>query len=140
MLPLGILATSLIFDVAYLSTGQPRFAEIAFWMILAGVVCGIAAAVWDVFEAVSMPSCRRSKTVDLWHGLVNGAVTLLFIASWAVRRPHPAAPGVGAIVLSVVGVATIVLMSWIGDDLAEHLDSRRGRRGGGGLQPRSPRA
>jgi uncharacterized membrane protein len=140
VLPLVVLATSLIFDVAYLTTGRPRFAEIAFWVILIGVVGGIAAAVWDVFESFSIPSCRRSKNVDLWHGLVNAAVTLLFIASWVVRRPNPGAPGRGAIVLSVVGVAAIVLMSWLGDDLAEHLDTRRSRRGGGGLQPRSPRA
>ncbi|HZT38518.1 MAG TPA: DUF2231 domain-containing protein [Bryobacteraceae bacterium] len=140
MLPLTLLAISLLFDVAYLSTGRHQLALFAYWIILAGVICGIAAAVWDVFESWALPACRRSKNVDLWHGLVNAAVTLLFIASWVLRRPHPAAPPNAAIVLSLAGVATMVAMSWLGGELVDHLSSRDSRRHGSDLQPRARRA
>lgn len=140
MLPLTVLAISLLFDVAYLSTGRHQLAEIAYWIMLVGVICGIAAAVWDVFESWALPACRRSKNVDLWHGLVNAAVTLLFIASWFVRRPHPGTPGNGAIVLSIAGVATMVAMSWLGGELVDHLSSRQERRNDPHLHARARRA
>jgi hypothetical protein len=38
--PLGLLTTSVIFDVVHLLTGGARWAEISFWMIAAGVIGG----------------------------------------------------------------------------------------------------
>ena len=43
--PLGLLTTSVVFDVVYLLTDNGKWSEIAFWMIAAGVVGGLAAAV-----------------------------------------------------------------------------------------------
>ncbi len=43
--PLGLLSTAVIFDVIYLATGNGRWADISFWMIAAGVIGGLAAAV-----------------------------------------------------------------------------------------------
>ena len=42
--PLGLLATSLIFDIAFLATGNARFSDVAYWMIAAGVLGGLVAA------------------------------------------------------------------------------------------------
>jgi uncharacterized membrane protein len=44
--PLGLLTTSVIFDVIHLFTGGARWAEISFWMIAAGVIGGLLAAVF----------------------------------------------------------------------------------------------
>lgn len=35
--PLGLLPTSVLFDVVYLLTGNGKWAEISFWMIAVGV-------------------------------------------------------------------------------------------------------
>src|SRR3954451_20674761 len=46
--PFGLLATAVIFDIIYLFVSSPAtadtFATVAFWMIAAGIVGGLAAA------------------------------------------------------------------------------------------------
>src|SRR5919112_608945 len=44
--PLGLLTTSVIFDVIHLFTGGSRWAEISFWMIAAGVIGGLLVALF----------------------------------------------------------------------------------------------
>ena len=41
--PLGLLATSFFFDIAYLITRREDLAMVAYWMILAGVLGALAA-------------------------------------------------------------------------------------------------
>jgi uncharacterized membrane protein len=48
--PLGLLSTSLVFDVIHLVTGSGRWADVAFWMIVAGVVGGLLAAVFGLID------------------------------------------------------------------------------------------
>ena len=54
--PLGLLATSLIFDIVYLATDSPRFADISFWMIASGIISMTAASL----IALDVPPCRIS--------------------------------------------------------------------------------
>ncbi|MEO8650355.1 MAG: DUF2231 domain-containing protein [Acidobacteriota bacterium] len=42
--PLGLLATAVIFDAIYLIWGNPKFADIAFWLFGAGIIGGLVAA------------------------------------------------------------------------------------------------
>lgn len=44
--PLGLLSTAVIFDIIYLVTANARWATVSFWMIAAGVVGGLLAAVF----------------------------------------------------------------------------------------------
>ena len=39
--PLGLLATAVIFDVIHMIWGNPVFATVSYWMIVAGIVGGI---------------------------------------------------------------------------------------------------
>ena len=39
--PLGLLATSFFFDLAYLARGRGELAIVAWWMIFAGVIGGV---------------------------------------------------------------------------------------------------
>src|SRR5437762_11451176 len=48
--PLGVLGSSIIFDILYLITKHGRWADIAYWMILVGVISGL----W--------PRCSASST------------------------------------------------------------------------------
>jgi uncharacterized membrane protein len=55
--PLGLLATSFIFDVVHLVTGNGHWADIAFWMIASGIIGGLVAA---IFGLVDYPAPSRS--------------------------------------------------------------------------------
>lgn len=100
--PLGLLTTSVVFDVVYLLTGDEKWAEISFWMIAAGVIGGLVAAVFGLIDWLAIPSGTRAKSVGLWHGGVNVVMVALFTSSRLLRVGAPGEPG---IVLSFVGVA-----------------------------------
>lgn len=42
--PLGLFATSVIFDVIHLVTDNPELSLVSYWMILSGVIGGLVAA------------------------------------------------------------------------------------------------
>src|SRR5438067_1211719 len=67
--PLGLLVTSLIFDIIYLITKNSSFGPVSFWMIAAGVVGGLVAALFGLLDWLNIPAGTRAKSVGLWHGL-----------------------------------------------------------------------
>lgn len=119
--PLGLLTTSVVFDVVYLITGDGKWSEIAFWMIAAGVVGGLAAAVFGLIDWLAIPPGTRAKRVGLWHGAANVSMVILFIVSWLLRADAPGKPGVLPIVLSFLGVGLASLGGWLGGELVGRL-------------------
>src|ERR671929_1117160 len=115
--PLGLLTTSVVFDVVHLLTGGARWAEISFWMIAVGVVGGLLAAVFGLVDWLAVPSGTRAKTVGLGHGLSNVLMVALFAVSWLLRSGAPGDPGVLPIVLSFVGVGLVSLGGFLGGEL-----------------------
>src|SRR2546428_7052343 len=115
--PLGLLATSLIFDIINLMTGNGYWSAIAFWMIYAGIIGGLAAAIFGLIDWLAIPRGTRAKAIGLWHGLGNGIVILLFIASCLLRRDVPSAPSILAITLSFLGVGLATVTGWLGGEL-----------------------
>src|SRR5215212_10043063 len=57
--PLGLLTTSVVFDVVHLLAGGAKWAEISFWMIAAGVIGGLLAAVFGLIDWLAIPSGTR---------------------------------------------------------------------------------
>lgn len=119
--PLGLLATSFFFDLAFLFAHNGEFATVSFWMIIAGVIGGLAAAVFGLIDWLAIPAGTRAKVVGLWHGGGNVVVTGLFFASWFLRRPSPNAPPTATIVLSAIGVLIALVTGWMGGELVGRL-------------------
>jgi len=119
--PLGLLATSLVFDIIHRLTGNEPWAEVAFWMIVAGIIGGLAAAPFGWIDWFAIPDGTRAKSIGLWHGVGNVVVLALFVVSWFLRRDAPAEPGVLAFVLSLAGVALAVVTGWLGGELVDRL-------------------
>jgi uncharacterized membrane protein len=120
--PLGLLGMASIFDLIFMFTGNTGFAAAAYWMIPAGIVTGLAAALFGAIDWLAIPDGTRAKGVGLWHGLGNVVVVLLFALSWWLRGNDPAhTPGTGAMVLSVAGVLLALVTGWLGGELVERL-------------------
>ena len=120
--PLGLLAASALFDVAYLATSNPMFAETAWWNMLAGVIGGLAAAVFGFWDWLTIPKRTRAKKVGVLHGILNVVVVGLFAANWLIRRTidfH--LPTEATLVLSFVAVALALVGGWLGGELVERL-------------------
>ena len=119
--PLGLLSTAVIFDIIYLMSGHSQWAVVAHYMIGAGVVGGLAAALFGWVDWLGIPSGTRAKRIGLWHGLTNGAVLALFILSWMLRRGNPALPPTGAIVAGLSAVVFAVIAAWLGGEMVYRL-------------------
>ncbi len=101
--PLGWLSTAVVFDVVHASTGTPQWAVIAFWMTVAGVVGGGAAAVPGTIDWLGIPRGTRAFAVGRLHGLGNGVVLMLFGLSLYLRKDAPSDPSMLAMVASLAG-------------------------------------
>ena len=119
--PLGLLYTAVVFDIIYLVTSAVRWTEVAYYLIGAGLVGGIAAAVPGWVDWVAIPARTRAKRVGLVHGVGNVIVLGIFALSWMLRRPDPSQPPTGAIVAGVLGVVLISATAWLGGELVERL-------------------
>lgn len=119
--PLGLLATSLIFDIVYLSTDNTRWADISFWMIGSGIVGGLLAAIFGLIDFLAIPSGTRAKRIGAMHGIGNVIVVGLFAASWLMRYDVPMVPETGAIVLSALAVSLALFTGWLGGELVDRL-------------------
>src|SRR5215217_481943 len=80
--PLGLLGTSLIFDIVHLVSGGEQWAVIAYWLIAAGIVSGLVAAVFGLIDWLAIPQDTRAKRIGAVHGLGNVVVVALFALSW----------------------------------------------------------
>jgi uncharacterized membrane protein len=119
--PLGLLATSLIFDIIGLLSGDGRWPNVAEYLIGAGVIGGLLAGCFGLVDWLAIPNGTRAKGIGLWHGAGNAVIIVLFIVSWSLRLPAPANPPAGAIVLSFVGVGLVLVTGWLGAELVDRL-------------------
>jgi len=119
--PLGLLPTAIIFDIIYLSTRNPRWADVAFWMIAAGIIGALIAAVFGLIDLLSIPTGTRASRIGIVHGIGNVIVVGLFVASWFLRYYAVDVPPPLAYVLSFVGIALALFTAWLGGELVDRL-------------------
>jgi len=119
--PLGLLAMAVIFDVIHVLTDHARWTEMAFYMIGAGIVTGLIAAVFGLIDFLAIPSGTRAKRVGAVHGIGNVIVVLLFAGSWLLRWPDPANAGTLAYTCSYAGAAVSLMTGWLGGELVDRL-------------------
>src|ERR1043165_4275857 len=119
--PLGLLGMAIIFDLIFFGTGNPRWTEIAFYMIGAGIVTGLLAAVFGLIDWVAIPNNTRAKSVGMIHGIGNVVVVLLFAISFYFRWNDPANVPVIGYACSFVGFAIALVTGWLGGGLVGRL-------------------
>ncbi len=120
--PFGLLATAVIFDILYLIFGNPNFPIVSFWMIIAGIVGGLIAALFGFIDWLSIPGRTRAKSVGLWHGMGNVVIVTLFFLSWLLRQsPTDHIPGTLALIFSFAGVILALFTGWLGGEMIYRL-------------------
>ena len=119
--PLGLLATAVVFDVIYLVTDDPTWTQAAYYMIGAGVIVGLMAAVPGTLDWLAIPRGTRAKRIGLIHGVGNVIVVGLFAVSWFLRQNDPALPPTGAVVAGLLGAGIAVVTGWLGGELVDRL-------------------
>lgn len=119
--PLGLLATAVIIDVIYFVNGALLFAELSYYLVIAGLIGGVVAAPFGLIDWLAIPPNTRAKRIGALHGGGNVVVLLLFLASALLRASLPAAPPVAAYVCSFGGAALALVTAWLGGELVDRL-------------------
>jgi uncharacterized membrane protein len=120
--PLGLLATAVVFDIIRLFADNDGFATASYFMIGAGVLSGLLAAVFGTVDYLGIPAGTRAKRVGAVHGLGNVVVVVLFAVSWFLRGGEPGhVPTALAFVLSLVGALLATVTGWLGGELVDRL-------------------
>src|SRR5438105_2848876 len=120
-LPLGVLAMAVVFDVVSLLTGNTAWSLAAYYMIIAGIIAGLLAAVFGLIDWLAIGGGTRAKRIGGWHGIGNVVVVLLFFISGWMRRPAPATPTTSALVFSFAGGLLALVTGWLGGELVERM-------------------
>lgn len=119
--PLGLLGTSVIFDLLAHGMNEPLMAVVAYYLIAAGVVAGLVAAPFGTIDWLAIPRGTRAKSVGALHAGGNVVVLLLFAGSAWLRHEAPAAPSVLAQVLSFGATGLALVTAWLGGELVDRL-------------------
>lgn len=122
-LPLGLWISSFAWDVIYLATGRPMWAEVAFWTIVGGCIGAGLAAIPGLIDYLRIvPGHTRARRVGLQHALLNVLVLALFIVDAVARdRYGYEHPPVAPMVLGWVALGIAAIAAWLGGELVERL-------------------
>ncbi len=119
--PIAYLSGGLGSDLAYWWTGDPFWARVSLWVIGAGLLMGVLAALAGTLDFLLVREIRSHVTS--WSHFL-GAVMMLALtaANWWLRVPDPAAALLPwGIFLSAVGAVALGLAGWLGGKLVfEH--------------------
>lgn len=119
--PMGLLTTAALFDAVYVVHGGPTWTMVAFYMIGAGVVGGLVAAIFGLIDYIAIPSGTRAKRIGAFHGLSSVTLVTLFGASWLLRVGTPTAPPPLALLFSFGGAVFLGLAGWLGGELLNRM-------------------
>lgn len=117
--PIGAWIMSFAFDLASQWAGEEAvFTKAAFWLIGAGILGAVIAAVFGLMDFIAIPRGTRAFTIGLTHLVLNLTVVAVFAVNFAIRRgelddavePLP-------IALSALSLAVLAISGWLGGTL-----------------------
>jgi uncharacterized membrane protein len=122
VLPLGLLASAVVFDIVYLINGNALFPAISYYNMAFGILGGLLAAVFGLADWLSVPSGTRAKSVGLYHGIGNVTLVVLFAVSWFLRGGVTGyIPSTLALIFSFAGILLGLVTAWLGGEMVDRL-------------------
>ena len=127
-IPIGAFVATLAFDIASVTLEGRAYGRPAVWLSLIGIVSGLFASLFGLIDYRRLTKGTRAHAVATRHLILMDVVLLCFIVGFFVRRADPdqylnGTPTV-ALVLSVVGVAILLVGGWLGGKLSYSYGSR----------------
>lgn len=119
---IGLLATSMLFDVASLVTRRPVWSEVAYEDLLLGLTGMVVAAIWAAIEAARTPLAAPTREAAVLRASAQVSALALFAGALGVRvMDRDLYPSTVALVLSSAGLAVGALGAWLTISLARRL-------------------
>ncbi|MCG3114317.1 MAG: DUF2231 domain-containing protein [Candidatus Manganitrophus sp. SA1] len=118
--PIGLYIISFVFDLVYLSAGDPFWFRMAYWTMLGGLVGNVAAAIPGFLDYLTLPPKTEARQIATYHMGIGVTLAILYFANlllrdWGVIAANQQPWGV--VILNLVGVLLIGLQGWLGGEL-----------------------
>jgi uncharacterized membrane protein len=116
--PIAFLMGTLVSDILYWRTDDPFWARASLYLVAAGVVMGLVAAVLGLIDFLTIARVR-SVAAGWLHFLGNLTAVVLSAVSWFIRANNVegAVLPVG-ITLSLIVALILLVTGWLGGELA----------------------
>ena len=115
-LPIGLWVFSLVSDLIFkFGFGSSVWNEVAFYTLAGGIVGALIAALPGFVDLVGITN-PKTKSIAIWHMLLNLLAVAVFAADFWLRMSRPAGDNI-PIVLSVVGVILIMITGYLGGEM-----------------------
>ena len=119
-----MFVVAVILDIVYMITKAAILPTVSFYMYAAGILGGLIAAVFGFIDWLGLQPSSRAKRLRAWHGIGNFTMVVLQLISWFMRLGAPGyVPSTVAFILSLLGVAIILVTAWLGGELVYRLGS-----------------
>lgn len=115
--PIALLSSSVLFDVLWRITGDPKWPPMAFYLIELGLVGGLLAALFGFIDYLAIPHGVRARRTGALHGFASLILIAIFAGSWVSRLGRVASPPPHALFLSFCGLALLGAAGWLGGEL-----------------------
>ena len=118
--PLALWATSFAVDVLFYFTRHPTLLVIAKFMLAAGCIAAVAAAIPGIIDWLAIKNGEVKKAAN-WHARLNIIALIVFAVSLFLRM-NSYSHLVGRrltipFLLSLVGVILITISGWLGGEM-----------------------
>ncbi|MBF2006480.1 MAG: DUF2231 domain-containing protein [Chlorogloeopsis fritschii C42_A2020_084] len=115
--PIAFLVGALLSDVAFWLTDDTFWARASYWLILGGLVGGIAAALTGILDFLRIGRVRK-RTAGWAHLILNVSALVLTIINLVLRWDNPVMPILPwGLVLSVIVASLLGVSGWYGGEL-----------------------
>ena len=116
--PIAFLVGALVSDLVFWGTGDGFWSRASWWLLAAGVVMGLLAAVFGLIDFLTIPRARQGSTGWV-HFLGNLLAVMLALVNVLLRLGDAGAAVLpGGLILSFVTVGILLVTGWMGGELA----------------------
>lgn len=116
-LPIGFLVTAPVTDIAYWFLGDVFWARASFWLIVAGLVTGLLAAITGLLDFIRIGRVRK-HTAGWAHMYANVTALVVTAINLGLRVGNPVDNLLfTGLILSVIVATLLGISGWYGGEL-----------------------
>jgi uncharacterized membrane protein len=116
-LPIGLLVTAPVTDIAYWFLGDVFWARASFWLIVAGLVTGLLAAITGLLDFIRIGRVRK-HTAGWAHMYANVTALVVTAINLGLRVGDPVENLLfTGLILSVIVATLLGISGWYGGEL-----------------------
>lgn len=115
--PISFLVGALLTDVVFWWSSDTFWARASFWLIVGGLLGGVAAALVGMLDFLRIQRVRK-RTAGWAHLIINVSALVLTIVNLLLRLNNPVSPILPwGLILSVIIATLLGVSGWYGGEL-----------------------